>query len=75
VNCFLPSKKILTSGLSSVIGFSKISHNTSTGVLGLIAMPAFMPCEWINRISSLGLVLFSEIVVGDSAAVDDIAAS
>jgi hypothetical protein len=40
-----------------------------------MAIPAFMPCEWINRVSSFGLVFFSEVVEGDSAAVDDNAAS
>ena len=72
---FWLSKIMLTSGFSSALGFSRTSHNTSTGVPGLMAMPAFIPCEWINWISSLGLVLLSEIAAGDSAAVDDNAAS
>jgi len=64
-----------TSGLSFSFGFSKISHKTSTGVSGLRAMPACIPLSWINRISSLGLVFSEEVASGDSAAVEEMAAS
>lgn len=64
-----------TSGLSSATGFSRISHSTPTGVLGLIAMPACISCAWINLISSFGFVFLSDFSSGDSAAVESIAAS
>lgn len=50
-------------------------QSTSTGVFGLMAMPAFNPCEWMYLISFVGLVFSSDVASGDSAAVDDIAAS
>lgn len=39
--------KRLTSGLSSLTGFSTISYSTSTGVPGLMAMPACRPWAWM----------------------------
>jgi hypothetical protein len=66
---------LLTSGTSSWVVFSKISQSTSTGVLGLMAMPAFNPRLWIYLISSFGLVFLSEVADGVSASVELIAAS
>jgi hypothetical protein len=69
-------KQKRTSGRSSLTSFSRISHSTSTGVSGLIAMPACMPSSWMYRISALGDV--GVVVVlssGFVAATDDTAAS
>jgi hypothetical protein len=52
-----------------------MSQRTSTGVFGLIAIPAFNPRLWIYLINFLGLVFSSEVPNGVSAAVDEIAAS
>ena len=67
--------RVLTSGVSLLFGLSKMSHNTLTGVSGLMAIPASISWSWIYRINSLGFVLFSEQSAGFSAAVDVIAAS
>lgn len=64
-----------TSGFSAELGFSTMSHKTSTEVSGLMAMPACMPCSWMYRISSFGLVCWSEWSAGLSAAVEATAAS
>ena len=64
-----------TSGISFSSGFSKISHSTSTEVSGFIAIPASIPLSCMNRINSLGLVFLSEVASGDSAAVEEMAAS
>lgn len=74
-NCAVLGKEPLTSGTSCLVGFARISHRTSTGVLGFMAMPACMPSLWIKRISSLGDVFLSEVALGESAAVEDMAAS
>jgi len=66
---------VRTSGFAFSSGFSNMSHKTSTGVAGLIAMPACIPFSCINRINSLGLVFCSDAASGDSAAVEEIAAS
>lgn len=52
-----------------------MSHNTSTDVLGLIAMPACIPFSCMKRISSLGDVFASDLAEGESAAVEEMAAS
>lgn len=65
----------LTSGRSALSGLSNISHNTSTGVFGFIAMPACMPRSWIYFMSSLGDVLDVDVPEGVSAAVESMAAS
>lgn len=65
----------LTSGLSSLTELSNTSQRTSTGVLGLIAIPACIPWSWMNLINSFGLVRSLDFPDGESAAVDDIAAS
>lgn len=53
-----------------------MSHSTSTGVSGLIAMPACMPSSWMYRINSRGLVRFVvDLSVGSVAATDETAAS
>lgn len=64
-----------TSGTSSLVVLSKMSYKTSTGVPGLMAMPALRPWSWMYLISSLGLVFLSEVADGSSAAVDEMAAS
>lgn len=64
-----------TSGVSLLSELSSMSHSTSTGVSGEMAIPASMPWSCIYRISSLGFVLISEESAGFSAAVDVIAAS
>ena len=56
-------------------GFSRISHNTSTDVLGFNAMPACRPSPCINRISSFGDVFSLDVPEGESAAVELTAAS
>lgn len=66
---------MLTSGMASLSSLSSISYSTSTGVLGLIAMPALNPCSWMYLINSLGLVFLSDVSAGASAAVLFIAAS
>ena len=65
----------LTSGIASLLGLSRISHKTSTGVSGLIAMPASIPVLCMYSIISFGLVLVSVWSSGFSAAVDVVAAS
>ena len=52
-----------------------MSHRTSTGVLGFIAIPACMPSWWMKRMSSLGDVFLSDVALGESAAVEEMAAS
>jgi hypothetical protein len=69
------STGVLTSGFAFSSGFSNMSHKTSTGVAGLIAMPACIPFSCINWINSLGLVFCSDVASGDSAAVEEMAAS
>jgi hypothetical protein len=66
---------VRTSGLSFSSEFSNMSHKTSTGVAGFIAIPACIPFSCINRINSLGFVFFSDVASGDSAAVEEMAAS
>jgi hypothetical protein len=65
--------EILTSGTSCLFSFSSISHSTSTGVLGFIAMPACMPSLCMNLMSSLGDVFLSDFPLGESAAVEEAA--
>jgi hypothetical protein len=69
------ARSLLTSGRSSATVFSSISHSTSTFVLGFMAMPACMPWSWMNFISSLGDVFSLEVPEGESAAVEEMAAS
>ncbi len=69
------SKAVRTSGLSFSSEFSNMSHKTSTDVAGFSAMPACISCSCMNRIISLGLVFLSDVASGDSAAVEDMAAS
>jgi hypothetical protein len=52
-----------------------MSYRTSTGVFGLIAMPARIPRLWMYLMSSFGLVFLSLVASGDSAAVESMAAS
>jgi hypothetical protein len=65
----------LTSGTSSLLGLSRISYSTSTGVFGLIAIPARIPWSWMYLMSSFGFVFLSLVASGDSAAVESMAAS
>lgn len=65
----------LTSGTSALTGFSRISHSTSTGVLGFNAIPACKPSSCMNLMSSFGDVFASEVPDGESAAVEEMAAS
>jgi hypothetical protein len=52
-----------------------MGQSTSTSVLGLMAMPALMPCAWMNLMSFFGFVRSSDAAAGESAAVDAKAAS
>lgn len=66
----------LTSGRSARSGLSRMSHNTSTGVSGLIATPACMPSSWIYLINWRGLVRAVVVLsVGSVAATEETAAS
>jgi hypothetical protein len=55
---------------------SRMSQRTSTGVSGLIAIPACIPSSWMYLINARGLVRSVVVLsVGSVAATEDTAAS
>ena len=66
----------LTSGRSVRSGLSRISQRTSTGVSGLMAIPACMPSSWMYLINWRGEVRsVVSLSVGSVAATEETAAS